>query len=57
MHATIVCLRTQKPDKPELVITIAGERDNRVIPLTFDQMRLIASQAVEIVTAWPHPSK
>ena len=48
---TLVIFRQQSPSEAELVLSRNGE--TLCVPLTFDQVRLLAVQATEAACRWP----
>lgn len=53
---TLVYLRQERRDTAELVLSHNGEA--LVVPLTFDQVRLLATRSTEAACLWPvEPAK
>jgi len=49
----LLCIRVPEPDKPELVLTLRSHKRTFVVPLTKDQVKLMASQLMEVLIKWP----
>jgi hypothetical protein len=48
---TLVIFRRPTPDSAEIVLSHKGE--TLTVPLTFDQVRLLAVEATECACMWP----
>ena len=52
---TLVIFRQESKDSAEIVLSRNGE--TMVVPLTFDQVRLLAIKATEAACIWPADPK